>query len=102
MSVDIPARKRKYFTMAKRVPGLTPAMSKAARALLGLSQEEMAEAIKISISTVRRFEAGASMSPANEAKLIDLFEKSGLILVYSGKQVIGLVESGQDDQGAKE
>lgn len=78
--------------MAKRE--ITPQMSKAARALLEMSQDDMAQKIGVSPSTIRRFEAGAAMSPENTAKLIAALKASGITPIYREGSVVGLVERG--------
>lgn len=78
--------------MAKRV--ISPQMTKAARALLELSQDDMAVEIGVSLSTIRRFEAGASMSLPNVTKLIDAFKARGITPIYRDGVIVGLVEAG--------
>lgn len=84
--------------MSRRNPrggSIPPRISKAARALLNLSQEEMAEAIGISPSTIRRFEGGIPMNMENDAKLISFLKERGLVFLYHGEEVVGLMQDGE-------
>jgi transcriptional regulator with XRE-family HTH domain len=71
---------------------ISPQISKAARALLRLSQEEMAEAIGISSSTIRRFEGGIPMNAENDAKMIDFLKGSGIVFIHRDGDVVGLLQ----------
>ena len=58
---------------------ISPKQSKAARALLGWKQPDLAKAAKISISTVRDFELGQRKPIArNRAAILNAFEAAGI------------------------
>ena len=61
---------------------MTPAQCRAARALLDWSQQQLAEAAKVGIVTVRQFEAGAA-KPRNSTLdvLCRALESAGVIFV---------------------
>lgn len=64
---------------------LTPEQSKAARALLAWSQQELASAARVAISTVADFERGARMPVANNAQAIrEALEGQGLQFIAGG------------------
>lgn len=64
---------------------LTPEQSKAARALLAWSQQELASAARVAISTVADFERGARMPVANNAQAIrEALEGQGLLFIAGG------------------
>jgi transcriptional regulator with XRE-family HTH domain len=58
---------------------------RAARALAGWEQSDLAEASGISIATVRKIEQGAiGTRPSTEAKIVAAFERAGLQLIPEG------------------
>jgi len=77
--------------MRRRI-NLSPAMSKAARALLDISQVQLANQIKISASTIRRFEASrGDMGLDTKTKMVEYYKSQGLVFVYRGDEVIGVI-----------
>lgn len=80
--------------MSKRTVTATipPKFSKAARALLNLSQEDVAEKIGISPSTIRRYEGGIPMNAENDAKFVAFMKQAGIIFLYRGETMVGLSE----------
>lgn len=61
---------------------VTPAQSRAARALINWSQPQLAEASGVSISTIRDFETGKRTPIANNLAAIQVaLEKAGVIFV---------------------
>jgi transcriptional regulator with XRE-family HTH domain len=64
---------------------LTPEQSKAARALLAWSQQELASAARVAISTVADYERGARTPVANNAQAIrEALEGQGLQFIAGG------------------
>lgn len=64
---------------------MTPEQSKAARALLAWSQRELANAARVSISTVADFERGSRTPVANNLQAIrEAFESQGLQFIGAG------------------
>ena len=61
---------------------LSPASCRAARGLLKMTQEELAEAAQISVSTVRRYEAGDRPLSSYAARQVGLaLKKSGIVFI---------------------
>ena len=61
---------------------LSPASCRAARGLLKMTQEELAKAAQINVSTVRRYEAGDRLLSSYAARQIGLALKaSGIVFI---------------------
>ncbi len=65
---------------------LTPAICRAARGLLGISQAQLASSAKVGLSTVRNFEAGRSVPVTNNlAAIQDVLSAGGADLIAAGE-----------------
>ena len=65
---------------------LSPASCKAARELLEMSREELASAAEISVSTLRRFEAGGHrLSDYAAGQILKAFQRQGVLFVGASR-----------------
>lgn len=70
---------------------LSPAQSRGARGMLGWSQEQLAEAAKVSRATIADFERGERTPTAtNLIAIREAFEKAGLEFIPENGGGIGL------------
>ncbi|WP_188583412.1 helix-turn-helix domain-containing protein [Azorhizobium oxalatiphilum] len=61
---------------------ITPAQCRAARALLDWSQQQLADAARVGVVTVRQFEAGASQPRNSTLDVIErAFEGAGVLFI---------------------
>jgi ribosome-binding protein aMBF1 (putative translation factor) len=70
---------------------ITPEQSRAARAWLDWSQEELAKKAQVSLSTVRDFEKGRRIPIKNNLDAIRIsFEAMGVSLLFRGDIPLGI------------
>ena len=70
---------------------ITPAQCRAARALLGWTQDELAQASNVSAVTIRNFENRKTTPQASTLSLLQLvFEKHGVFFIHEGGEGIGV------------
>lgn len=75
---------------------LTPAQCRAARGLLGVSQQELATATKVGLASVKRFEGEQTKMRRDQLGRLEAFlAEKGLILIeftVSGTRAIGVAQ----------
>ena len=70
---------------------MSPEQCRAARGWLDWSQDDLAKAANVSLSTVRDFEKGRRMPIANNlAAIRTALEKRGLSFIYTGEEPVGI------------
>jgi transcriptional regulator with XRE-family HTH domain len=66
---------------------ITVSQVKAARALLGWKQPDLADAAGVSVPTIKRYETGTSPIPVVKAAIVRALEDAGITFVHDGKFV---------------
>lgn len=70
---------------------LTPEQSRAARAWLDWTQDDLARLAKVSLSTIRDFEKGKRVPIANNLSAINgVFHARGIRLLFDGERATGI------------
>ena len=70
---------------------MTPEVCRAARALAGMTQRELAASADVSAQTIADFERGARNPHANNIKAIRrTFEIKGILFVEEGDRIVAL------------
>ena len=65
------------------MPEITPAMSRAARSLIDWTQQQLADAAKVGLSTVKAFEVGRSVPVTNNLLAIRVaLESAGIEFIH--------------------
>ncbi|HEY3778596.1 MAG TPA: hypothetical protein VGL35_11120 [Rhizomicrobium sp.] len=75
-------------------PRLTGAQLRAARALLDLTAEALAEMTLLSLKTIRRAEQvndeEAPIHPANTARIIERLQSRGVVFIHADAEGVGV------------
>jgi phosphomannomutase len=93
MAHKVPLVKGRFMAGKNTELGLTGAQLRAARGLLALSANVLAEESKVSLRTIRRAEQDhgpVSMTKANAALIIEALEERGAVLDFSGSGGVSL------------
>lgn len=76
--------------------GLAPEQCRAARGWLDLTQEDLAQRAKVSLSTVRDFEKGRRRPIGNNLTAIEqVFASEGIAFQFNGERPAGLTIQGK-------
>lgn len=68
---------------------MTPAICRAARGLLNLSQADLAGACGLGLSTIRNYEAGRSVpQPHNLAAIENALRDAGAVIIAAGSSSV--------------
>jgi transcriptional regulator with XRE-family HTH domain len=76
---------------------ITSETCRAARGLLGWSQDQLASAASVSAGTVRNFEAGRPTIPATVILLQQALETAGVIFIHPNGDGPGVRLKGESD-----
>jgi len=68
---------------------ITPEQCRAARALVGVSAEQLAASAGISHVTLKRFESGRTMQAETIVAITDAIQRAGVTLLAAGDLVPG-------------
>jgi len=70
----------------------TPGHVKAARALMGVSAEELADILPIGLATLRTFESGKPIKPSSRAAIYQTLYERGVRMQNGGSPGVKIVE----------
>jgi transcriptional regulator with XRE-family HTH domain len=68
---------------------LSAAQIRAARAIIGWSQNDLAEATRLGVRTIKRAEGGERLTDAADFSIRTAFEKAGVIFVAGASDLAG-------------
>ena len=68
---------------------LSAAEIRAARAIIGWSQNDLAEATRLGVRTIKRAEGGERLTDAADFSIRTAFDKAGVVFVNRGDDLVG-------------
>lgn len=84
------------------MPKITPEQCRAARGLLGWTQEDLADRAELSRSTVRDFEGGRhGLQRASAAQVVRVLDEAGVVLIEAGEMGVGVRLRAPPEEGER-